>query len=86
MAPIDRAQDKWERKTSGSRWKSAVRGKRNAFAEGLANFAGVSASSIGVDDEWERETEAVSASEFDESVNGKGTKWRNNFLEGIQGE
>jgi len=84
-SPIDRAQAKWERKTanSGGKWKRNVSGKKHAYESGIARFIGVSPGQITTGGTWQREVSAVSAAEFNQSVQGKGGKWRANYIAGV---
>lgn len=82
---IQESQEKWERKTAGagSKWKANVQGKRSEWEAEMADFLGVSTDQITKGDEWETEVNAVSSSEFQNSISGKGDKWARRVREGL---
>mgnify|MGYP006300626211 CR=1 FL=1 len=83
-----RAMQKWERNTSqaASRWKNGVQRaqNQNAFCEGVANFLDdpglASACQNDEGQAWADSVGAVSASDFQNSVEGRGQAW----LEGLR--
>ena len=82
---LDRARDKWERKTSGAgqRWRDAVEGRQSDYEQGVADFLGVSPDQITTGSTWNQEVQAVSASDYDAAVQGKGQKWAENYRRGV---
>lgn len=83
MATMQSAQAKWEAKTqdAGSKWKAGLAGAEQRWAAGLSAFGAApgpltsQAYSAGI--------ARVSASEFQQSIAGKGSKWAENFRRGI---
>lgn len=83
MATIGSAQAKWERKTqdAGGKWKAGLAGAEGRWAAGLSAFGtppgpmSSAAYSSGI--------ASVSASDFQQSISGKGSKWAENFRRGI---
>lgn len=79
--------DDWESGMQGAAdsWKAGVSraGADEDYAQGLANYLGVSAGSITTDDDWRAGVADVSESEFQQSIEGKGQKWADNFERGV---
>lgn len=73
MATISSAQAKWERNTQGKggKWKAAV--EHGDYCGGMASFLGVRPNRMCAD--YAAGVGAVSASAFDASIAGKGSKW-----------
>lgn len=86
MSTLALAKAKWARKMrdAGARWKAGVTGKRSAYAEGLAKFAGVSAGAS-MPSHYEEGTGAVTSEEFARAVAGKEDKWATKLAEAISG-
>lgn len=86
---IQRAQQKWERKTAnaGEKWKAGVSGKASEYCKGLSEKLGVSyeACMAKAGRSWGEGTGAVGAGEFQSAVSGKGSKWAEKFRRGIEG-
>lgn len=76
MATLASAQAKWERKTQGAggRWKNGVQGAGGRYAEGVSKFLG-GPPSAGVVSRYSAGVDSVSASDFESSISGKGSKW-----------
>jgi hypothetical protein len=81
MAGLEAGQRKWERKTAnaGSKWKGRVSAEKTAaglraigVTPGPSYMAALSAG-----------LSATSADDFQKSISGKGTKWRENFVSGV---
>lgn len=79
---LQSAEQKWTRKTqnAGQKWKADVSSGETPCA-GLRQEYGI--SDCNIDPAWRQGVDAVSASDFQASVNGKGPKWLNNYLRGI---
>lgn len=75
---------KWERKTAnvGDKWKQGVTGAGSRYAQGLSESAGSPVGPMTLS-AWEQGVGAVSASDFNASISGKGSKWAENFRRGI---
>jgi hypothetical protein len=75
---------KWERKTSGAgdKWKAATQGSAGRYADGLSEAAGVSVGPM-TRAAFESGIGAVSASDFNAAVSGKGQKWQEGFQRGV---
>lgn len=80
MATLQSAQAKWERKTAGAggRWKAGTQGAGGRWAAGMGQFLGssVGGQHVGA---YEAGVNAVSASDFEQSIAGKGSKWAENL-------
>jgi len=74
------AQKKWEEKTAnaGANWKAAVQGKGPAYAKGVSDFVGapVAGSIVSA---YERGIARTSATAFQKSISGRGSKWAENY-------
>lgn len=77
MATLNSAREKWERKMSnaGSKWKDGVSGKQGDYEQGVADFLGTDPGNVSTGGDWEDGVSAVSASDFQSQVAGKGDKW-----------
>lgn len=86
---IREAQAKWERKTAraGEKWKAGVSGKASEYCKGLAEKLGVSydACMAQAGRSWGEGTGAVGAGEFQSAIAGKGAKWAEKLVRGIEG-
>lgn len=73
MATLASAEAKYERNTAnaGQKWKEAV--SRGDYCGGMTQFLGVRPNRMCAD--WTQGVAAVSASDFQASVSGKGAKW-----------
>lgn len=84
---IERARAKWERKTAqaGERWKAGVTGKASEYCKALAQKFGVSegACMAAAGRRWQEGVGAVTPSEFQSAVAGKGAKWAEKFVRGL---
>lgn len=80
---LELAASKWARKTEdqGDKWAKSVKGRKKAYASGVADFLGVSEGQIGdVAETWENEVEDSDAqAKYDLNVKGKGDKWAENY-------
>ncbi len=76
------AEQKWVRKTAnaGEKWKADVSSGETPCA-GLRQEYGV--SNCNIDNAWRQGVDAVSASDFQASIQGKGGKWLQNYLRGL---
>jgi len=83
MTTLDLAKSKWTRKMegAGARWKSAVTGKVDEWASGLASFLGISDISPEKKTAWVKGIESVSAEDFAKAVRGKADKWARKLKE-----
>lgn len=83
IATIDMGQRKWERKmaNAGERWKAGTAGATQRWAAGL-QAAGAAPGPL-TTQAYEAGLSATSASDFQASVSGKGSKWAENFRRGI---
>jgi hypothetical protein len=79
---LEGGERKWERKTAnaGQKWKADTTSGSTPCA-GLREEYGV--TSCNIDQAWRAGVDAVSASDFQASINGKGSKWLRNYLRGI---
>lgn len=80
---------KWEQKTqnAGTKWKADVAGSATAYCEGLAKAFGINVGSCmsGAGARFQQGVDMVSAQEFQQSIAGKGNKWLQNTVRGLQG-
>lgn len=76
MYDLAAAQRKWERKTAnaGEKWKANTSGKGQYLREAGAGPQTVAA--------WEAGVSAISASDFQNKVSGRGEKWARNTAAG----
>jgi hypothetical protein len=81
---LAQGQANWERKTAnaGDRWKQGVAGGGARFQKGLSESVGgqVGPQTVGA---WESGVNSVSASDFQSSISGKGSKWAENLRRGV---
>lgn len=82
---LQQGQDNWERKmqNAGQKWKDRVQGQQNEYESGVADFLGVSEGEVSTGSDWSSGVDSVSASEFQNSVEGKGDKWARNVRDGL---
>lgn len=78
-----KGREKWERKTqnAGEKWKANTSGKGANLRDGLSR-AGFNAGPQFMAS-WEAGVAAVSASDFNSAIQGKGAKWEANTAAGI---
>lgn len=83
---LQQAQANWERKTAGAggRWKGNVAGKGGEYASGIAQVIG-SPPSSDIVNRWQSGVDSVSASDFQNSISGKGDKWAANYRAAMTG-
>jgi len=83
---LQQMADKWQEKVSnkGSKWKDHVENKGDEYCGGLTAIQGIDRCVLG--DEYNRGVARVSASEFNEAVRGKASKFRSNFQDAIEGK
>lgn len=83
MVSVDEIANKWADRASnnGQKWKSRTSEAADDFREGLMSIDGI--SEVGIVDEFRDGVSRVSASDFNQSVQGKQQKFRDNFVEGV---
>lgn len=79
---------KWETKTAnaGAKWKQDTQGTASAYCEGLNKAFGIDVGSCmrGAGARFQQGVDMVSAQEFQQSIAGKGNKWLQNTVRGLQ--
>ena len=80
---LEQMRAKWERKTqnAGAKWQDRTRGAGGRLSEGLRAL-GVSPGPQFMA-AWESGVGAVSATDFQQSISGKGEKLIRNFVDGV---
>jgi len=81
---LAQGQAKWERRTAnaGEKWKAATNGAVGRWAAGVAESAGGSVGPM-TRAAYEQGVGAVSASDFNQAISGKGSKWATNYRDGV---
>lgn len=86
---LERARAKWERRTAGAgeKWKRGMSGAQSRYCKGLSEKLGVSyeACMANAGRSFGEGTGAISASDFQSAVSGKGSKWAEGVRRGIEG-
>jgi hypothetical protein len=84
MSNLGMAQAKWERKMAniGGKWANATHNKGSDYCAGLSEFIGAPVSGS-ICEAYNQGVNAVSATAYQSSVAGKGAKWAQNYVRGI---
>ena len=86
MATLATAQEKYDRRMAqaGGIWATRTQGKGGQMCAGVSRFIGSPASGCNASG-YDQGVQAVGAAGFQQAVQGKGTKWAQNYVARMTG-